>query len=303
MGEVTKVPVEDNDRCGEAPVWDARRSRLVWADIGASVVYEHRPGDAAKRVLSEGLPVSGIALNRDGRFVFAGATGLHVWSGPGHFQTLVSEHDGETLTFNDIVADAAGRIYAGTLYWDDNGMRRPGKLYLIDGGGAVSVVEEGIELSNGLSFSPDNRTLYYADSAPRVIYAYDVDARSGALSRKRVFARVGGDEGIPDGVTVDSQGFVWCAQWYGGQVVRYDPGGKVERRVHLPVRQVASLNFGGTDLTDLYITTAGESWPSPLAPPGYDYPAGNFGGGLYRLRLDVQGKPEHLASFQEHETL
>ena len=297
MGEFTKVPVEDNDRCGEAPVWDARRSRLVWADIGASVVYEYLPGDAAKRVVSKGLGVSGIALNRDGRFVFAGATGLHVWSGPEAFRTMVAAHGGETLAFNDIVADAAGRIYAGTLYWDDNGIQRPGKLYLIDGGGAVRVVEEGIELSNGLSFSPDNRTLYYADSAPRVIYAYDVDARTGGLSRKRVFARVGGDEGIPDGLTVDSEGFVWCAQWYGGQVVRYDPDGKVHRRVRLPVRQVASLNFGGPDLLDLYITTAGENWPSPLAPPGYDYGAGNFGGGLYRLPVDVPGKPEHLASF------
>ena len=297
MGDVIRVPVDDNDRCGEAPVWDARRGRLVWADIGASTVYEYRPGDPAKRVLSQGLPVSGIALNRDGRFVFGGATGLHVWSGPGDFRTIVAGHEGETLVFNELIADAAGRIYAGTLYWDDNGMQRPGKLYLIDGAGSVRVVETGIELSNGLAFSPDNRTVYYADSAPRVIYAYDVDARTGALTRKRVFARVGGDEGIPDGLTVDSQGFVWCAQWYGGQVVRYDPDGHVERRVRLPVRQVASLNFGGPDLLDLYITTAGENWPSPLAPPGYDYAAGNFGGGLYKLTLDVPGRPEHLANF------
>ena len=298
MGEgVVKACVEENDRCGEGPVWDAKCGRLVWTDIGASVVYEHRPGTPTKRVLSQGLPVSGIALNRDGRLIFAGATGLHLWSGPGDYRTVVREHEGETLVFNDIVADAAGRTYAGTIYWDDSGMQRPGKLYLVDGRGSVRPVEEGIELSNGLAFSPDDRTLYYADSAPRVIYAYDVDPRGGALTRKRVFARVGGDEGIPDGLTVDSAGFVWCAQWYGGQVVRYDPDGKVERRVRLPVRQVASLNFGGHDLLDLYITTAGENWPSHLAPPGYDYAAGNFGGGLYRLRLDVPGKPEHLANF------
>ena len=298
MGDVIRVPVDDNDRCGEAPVWEARRGRLLWTDIGASTVYQFKPGDAAKRVVSQGLPVSGIALNRDGRLVFAGATGLHVWSGPKDFRTVVSQHEGEALAFNDIVADAAGRIFAGTLYWDDAGMQKPGKLYLVDGGGAVRVVEERIELSNGLGFSPDNRTLYYADSAPRVIYAYDVDGRTGSLSRKRVFTRVGSGEGIPDGLTVDSEGFIWCAQWYGGQVVRYDPDGKIERRVKLPVRQVASLNFGGPELMDLYITTAGENWPSHLAPPGYDYAAGNFGGVLYRLRLDVPGKPEHLANFQ-----
>jgi D-xylonolactonase len=107
--------------------------------------------------------------------------------------------------------------------------------------------------------------------------------------------RVGDDEGIPDGLTVDAAGFVYSAQWYGGQVVRYDPDGKVQRRVPLPVTQVASCNFGGPDLLDLYITTAGENWPSSLAPAGYDYGKGNFGGGLYRLRLDVPGKLEHLA--------
>lgn len=294
---VEKVPVADDDRCGEAPLWDARRGRLLWADIGSSLVYAWAPGESAKRAISRDLPVSGIALNRDGRLVLAGATGLHVWSGHKDYATVVSEHRGQALAFNDIVAGPTGGVYAGTIYWDDSGMQRPGKLYLVDGAGGVRVVEESVELSNGLAFSPDDRTLYYADSAPRVIYAYDVDGRTGELSGKRVFARVSGDEGIPDGLTVDSQGFVWCAQWYGGQVVRYDPDGKVQRRVPLPVRQVASLNFGGPDLLDLYITTAGENWPSHLAPPGYDYARGNFGGGLYRVRLDVPGKPEHLANF------
>ena len=130
-----------------------------------------------------------------------------------------------------------------------------------------------------------------------MIYAYDVDGRTGALSAQARFRPRRRRRRHPDGLTVDSEGFVWCAQWYGGQVVRYTPDGKVNRRVKLPVRQVASLNFGGPDLLDLYITTAGENWPSALAPPGYDYAAGNFGGGLYRLRLDVPGKPEHLAAF------
>ncbi len=298
MDEVVKVPVGGDDRCGEAPVWDARRARLLWADINASLVFEYRPGDSERSVVSRDLPVSGIAINRDGRLVFAGSTGLHLWTARGEYRTVVSEHEGQALTFNDIIAGPAGRVYAGTVYWDDHGMLRPGRLYLIETDGGVRVVEDGVELSNGLGFSPDNRTLYYADSAPRVIYAYDVDRATGSLSRKRLFVKVGGDAGSPDGLSVDMEGYVWCAQWYGGQVVRYDPDGAVERRVPLPVRQVASLAFGGRDLTDLYITTAGENWPSHLAPPGYDYAAGRFGGGLYRLRLDVPGKPEHLAALK-----
>ena len=298
MNLVERVPVGGDDRCGEAPIWDTWRTRLLWADINASIVYEYRPGDRDRAVLSRDLPVSGIAINNDARLVFAGATGLHLWTARGEYRTVVSEHEGQPLAFNDIIAGPSGRVYAGTLYWDDNGMQRPGRLYVIGPDGTARVVDEGVELSNGLGFSPDNRTLYYADSAPRVIYAYDVDAGGGNLSRKRVFAHVGGDEGIPDGLSVDIEGYIWCAQWYGGQVVRYDPEGRVERRVPLPVRQVASLAFGGPDLMDLYITTAGENWPSHLAPPGYDDSAGNFGGGLYKLRLEVPGKPEHLAALK-----
>jgi sugar lactone lactonase YvrE len=298
MPDPELLPLPDDNRCGEAPIWDAQNNRLLWTDIGASIVYAHHPGATTRSIISQGLPVSGIALNRDGRLVFAGATGLHLFRAPGDHKTILSERAGETLLFNDILADPSGRIYAGTVYWDDNGMQHPGKLYLIDRHGSERVVEQGIELSNGLAFSPDDRTLYYADSGARSIWSYEVDPGSGLLSHRRLFARVPGDEGIPDGLAVDSEGFLWCAQWYGGQVVRYDPDGRVNRRVPLPVRQVASLNFGGPDLLDLYITTAAENWPSALAPPGYDYTTGKFGGGIYRLRLEVPGKPEHLADLE-----
>ena len=242
--------------------------------------------------------VSGLALSADGSLIFAGATGLHLRRPSGDVRPVLSRCRGEALFFNDILADPRGRLYAGTIYWGANGMEKPGKLYLVEDGGPVRVVDEGIDLANGLGFSPDDRTLYFADSARRVIYAYDVDPATGDLSRRRVFVQVPRDEGLPDGLTVDREGFVWCAQWYGAQVVRYDPDGKVERRIAMPVRQVSSVIFGGEDLTDLYITTAADSWPSPLAPPGYDFAATNLGGSLYRLRTNVQGRPDHRATLQ-----
>jgi D-xylonolactonase len=235
--------------------------------------------------------VSGLALNADGSLVFAGATGIHL-----HGRTLVEEF------FNDILADPRGKLYAGTLHWGADGLVKPGQLLLIDPSGAVRVVDEGIEIANGLGLSPDSRTLYFADSARRVIYAYDVDPATGSLSRRRTFVQVPKDEGLPDGLTVDREGFVWCAQWYGSQVVRYDPDGRVERRIPMPVRQVSSVIFGGPDYTDLYITTAADPWPSPLAPPGYDPKAPDQGGSLYRIRVDVQGRPDYRAALRSSTT-
>lgn len=282
-----EIVARNNDLCGEAPIWDADAKQLYWVDLGRNLVYK------AGSVFHRDLMVSGLARNTTG-LVFAGATGIHLYDGSLHL--LVPDF------FNDILPDPRGRLYAGTLHWGPNGLEKHGTLYLIEGSGAMRVVDEGIEIANGLGLSPDDRTLYFADSARRVIYAYDVDSATGNLSRRRVFVRVPGEEGLPDGLTVDREGFIWCAQWYGAQVVRYDPDGRVERRVPLPDRQVSSLIFGGKDLDELYITTAADPWPSALAPPGYDPQAPNQGGTLYRFRPGVQGKPDYCASLSRRTT-
>ena len=129
-----------------------------------------------------------------------------------------------------------------------------------------------------------------------MIYWYAIEQETGALSGRRVFVRVGTDEGLPDRLTVDDEGFVWSAQWYGGCVVRYDPDGTPERQIPLPVTQTSSFAFGGSDLNDLYVTSAAEPWRSAFAPRGYDWGAPNVGGSVYRLRLDVRGRLENRTS-------
>ena len=294
MTPVIQAVVEDNNVCGEGPIWDADGGRLIWTDIGSSQFFQLDPARGQRTVLGSGRRVAGIALHTAGGLVLAGAAGVHIWHEPNDSKCVLVEHAGESLFFNDILADPEGRVYAGTLYWGPKGMVKTGKLYLLDLDGSVQVVADGIEMSNGLGLSPDNRTLYYADTAVRRIYAFDVDPATGALSNKRTFVQVPGDEGIPDGLTVDADGFIWSAQWFGARVVRYDSEGKVERRIKMPVKQVSSVAFGGPDLTDLYVTTAAEYEPSPLAPPGFDDKA-PMGGSLYRIRLDIRGRAEYQA--------
>lgn len=297
MKYTIEIAADMNDKCGEAPTWDAAGGRVLWVDNEGCFVHELSLATGDVTTISRDLMVAGIAANRGGSWIFAGFTGLHVWHKQGDQRTVAAKHEGDDLFFNDIIADPKGRVYGGTLHWGAAGMEKHGKLYLIHPDGRIEVVADGIELSNGLGFSVDNRTLYYTDSSARLIYAYDVEPASGRLSNRRVFVQVPADEGIPDGLTVDAAGFVWSAQWYGGQIVRYDPEGKVERRIPLPVNQVSSCQFAGPDLTELYVTTAANSWEGPCAPPGYDFKAPNIGGPLYRVRMDVQGKPEHVAAF------
>jgi sugar lactone lactonase YvrE len=296
MAENIEVIAQDNNATGEGPIWDPIQRRLLWVDIDNSLIYQHVPATGEKKVIGRGLPASAVAMNQDGRLVIAGGGGLYLWRDENNYETIAADYAGESLCLNDMIAGPGGRIYAGTMYWGPGGMEKTGKLYLIRPDRSISIVEENVRLSNGLGFSLDDRTLYYADTASRCIYAFDVN-ETGGLSRRRVFVDVPPDFGIPDGLTVDAEGFVWCAMWYGGQVVRYDPDGTVHRRILLPARQISSVAFGGNNLMDLYITSAAVYWPSNLAPDHFDSSA-CMGGSLYRIRLNVQGKYEHRADFR-----
>lgn len=296
MKPIIEEVAREQNLCGEGPLWDAAQGRLLWVDNVAGTLFEHRPATGEARVLARELPGSGLAWNHDGGLVIAGSKGILLWRSAGVARSVMATHEGEALNFNDIIASPQGNLYGGTYYWGANGRERHGKLYLIRPDGTAAVMDEGIELANGLGFSPDGRTLYFTDTIARKIYAYDVTGATGALQHRRVFVAVPPAEGLPDGLTVDAAGFVWSAQWYAGEVVRYDPDGKVANRLQLPVQQVSSVMFGGADLTDLYITSAGEVWPSHYAPPSFN-PAGPMGGSLYRVRLEVQGRPEYRARF------
>jgi D-xylonolactonase len=294
--------VDLQNKCGESPLWDFRRARLVWNDLASNLVFEHDPATRETSVISRELMVAAIALNGENGFVFAGETGLHLWQAGSTPSLLCDTHDGNALVFNDILAAPNGGLFGNTAYWGERAMERTGHLYYFSPDGQTRILDEGFELANGMGLSLDNRVLYLADSARRVIYAYDVNS-DFSVSNRRVFATVSDEEGLPDGLTVDAAGFVWSAQWYGAQVVRYDPDGKIERRIPMPAKQVSSVQFGGEELCDLYITTAGESWPSALMPPRYDATSGDFGGALYRVRTDILGRRENVCALRAPKVL
>lgn len=291
--------ISEGDKLGEGPFWDSRKGCLVWSDIYASTIYQYSPNSREKMVLHEGHMSFGVIAHRDGGLIVTGATGMHYLGGPSDVRPILTECDGEALFLNDAIADQKGRVYAGTVFWGPNGLVKRGKLYLVDTDRSVRVVDEGSGMSNGLGFSADGRTLYYTDSYEHVIWAFDVDVESGALSNKRVFVKVPRHEGLPDGMTVDAEGNVWSAQWFGSRVVCYDPAGQFKKAIELPIRQVASVMFGGEDLGDLYITSSSVPFTDKdLAPEGYDFGATNLGGEVYRVRPGEKGQPEHLAGIE-----
>ncbi|MDX2225920.1 MAG: SMP-30/gluconolactonase/LRE family protein [Verrucomicrobiae bacterium] len=292
------IIASENDLCGEAPLWDASGGCLYWSDCVGLKFRRYHPEGNRVDTLREGLGINGLAFNAPGGFVVTNAEGIWLWDGAQQTRLIASEVDGAKCQMNDCIADARGRVLGGSYFYDPSGNYPLGKLFSVDPTGRVTILDEGFHLSNGLGFSPDNRTLYFADSAARTIYAYDYDLERGAVANRRVFVQAPATDGLPDGLTVDAEGYVWSAQWYGSCVVRYAPDGREDRRISLPAKQISSVMFGGTDLKDLFVTSAGQPEPMPIMPPGYDPASGTIGGCLYRLRPGPAGRVENRAGIR-----
>ena len=283
---------------GEGPIWDPAHGKLLWTDIHTGRLFSYDSATNRYETIHKGFNVGGFALNKKGGIVACLWGGVALWNSDEDWVQLIPETvDGDQLKFNDVTADPEGRMFGG-CYLDD----QPGKLYRIDPDRSIRVVEEGVGCSNGMGFSPDQKTMYYTDSMIRTIYAYDYNRTTGEISNRRVFTKLADTDGVPDGMTVDAEGFVWTAVWFGGCVIRFDPDGKEERRINLPAYQTSSVMFGGKDLTDLYVTTASYLVEpgTPLDPVNYDWDAytkGYRGGGLFRIRQEIKGQEEYQADF------
>ena len=273
---------------GEGPVWDQRGRQLVWVDVMRGRVHLFTPSDRGLRTLEVGQPVGAAAPRRGGGLVLALRDGFaRLDTDGGGLEWIASvEADRRDLRMNDGGCDPAGRFWAGTMALDE----RPGagSLYRLEPGGRVEAMLSEVTVSNGLDWSADGRRLYYVDSPTRRIDVFDFDVESGSLGGRRPFVSVPAAAGIPDGLTLDDEGFVWLALWGGGAVHRYSPEGSLDRVVSLPVSHPTSCAFGGDGLRDLYITSA---W---IALPPDERERQALAGGLFRCRPGVAGRPAHL---------
>ena len=251
-----KVVVDCECELGESPMWHPLDKRVYWVDIPKGRLFRFDPADGSHEMCHEGPPIGGFTIQPDGSLVLFMAGGsIGIWRG-GDVEAVVDEIAQERGgRFNDVIADPAGRVFCGTMPIGD----RPGGLWRLDTDGSIRQVLDGIGCSNGMGFTPDGKGMYYTDSKQREIYLFDYDRSSGEIANRRVFATVpdGEGEGVPDGMTVDAEGYVWGARWGGSCVVRHAPDGSEDRRVSVPAEKVSSVTFGGEGFGDLYLTTAG----------------------------------------------
>jgi sugar lactone lactonase YvrE len=260
---------------GEGPVWSPRWGGLRWVDMLAGDVL-HLRADGGLERRNVGTIAAAVRPRSGGGAVIGVERGFALEEPDGTVLTLEEVWSDPSVRMNEGGCDPDGRFYCGSMAYDQ---RRGGaSLYRLEPDGTVTVVLEGVTVSNGIEWSPDGGLVYYNDTATHTIAVFDYD-RDAGLTGRRVFASL---EHRPDGLTVDAEGGVWTALSDGGAVRRYSADGRLDTVLTLPTRKVTACTFGGEHLDELFITTSREG-----LEPGEDPAAG----ALFRAEPGVRGVP------------
>jgi sugar lactone lactonase YvrE len=268
---------------GEGPVWDSARSVLWWVDVFAGDVHCYDPSDGSDRRWNTGRVVASLTPRSDGTLLVSTPDGfgsLDLESG-GIELVVPLETEVPTNRLNDGKVDSAGRFWAGTM--DCNGDDGKGCLYRLDADLHCTQMLTGVTISNGIGWSPDDCLMYYVDTRTQRIDVFDFDQVAGLILNRRTLVEIPRRYGTPDGLTVDSQGYVWVAMFGGGAIHRYSPDGRLSAQVRLPVSNVTSCTFGGAGMNELYVTSTSQELEDaqrqeqPLA------------GSVFRVRSDTVG--------------
>lgn len=271
---------------GEGPLWHPDHKVLLWTDIPNGTLHRYDPASGAHDVLLDhDRPIGGFTIQPDGSLLLFRDRGNVVVFRDGELAETVIDHipGEESLRFNDVIADPEGRVFAGTMKGGDT----LGRLYRIERDGSYEAVVDGVGCSNGLAFTEDLRTMYYIDTVPNRIDAFEYDRATGAITNRRTVASLDksrGEAGGPDGMTLDANDRLWVASFGGGGVFGFEPDGTPRGKiVDVPTSRVTSLTFAGEDLRDIYITSAGG---------GQRGDEDRHAGALFHTRSPVPGRPE-----------
>jgi L-arabinonolactonase len=281
-----ELVVDCRNVLGESVLWDHDAGRLHWVDIESSELWTLDPANGRTSVHRAPERIACFAPRRGGGLLVGFAGGFAFYDpGTGRRKTLAEfEPDNPHTRLNDGKTDRQGRFVAGGF--DEVEGKLVSSVVRLDPDGRMTTLFGGVGCANGICFSPDGATLYFADTNAATMWSYEYDVASGSVGKRALVAGFQDQPGLPDGSCVDAEGFVWNAQWNGRRVVRYAPDGRIDRIIDMPVLNPTCVAFGGANLDTLYITTARYRMTADqlAAEPA--------SGALFATRPGVRGLPD-----------
>ncbi|MCQ8239323.1 SMP-30/gluconolactonase/LRE family protein [Rhizosaccharibacter radicis] len=280
---------------GERPCWDADRRRLFWIDVREPALHCFDPATGEDRHWEMPSWIGPYGLTDDGAFV-ALRTGLHRLRFADGALDFVAPppFDPRRFIFNEGDCDRQGRFWAGPMFVPLKPEGADGKgpealpFWRWDGGATRDSWRPGtipVKTANSLAWSADGTRMFHSDTDRKQLWVARYDPDRGTASDPALFADLSDEEGGPDGVAVDADGFLWIALYGGGKLLRLDPDGRTERTIPMPVQYPTMPAFGGDDLRTLFVTSA--CWSIPEA----ERDGRPLEGNLFALDAPVAGIP------------
>lgn len=242
---------------GEGPIWHPHEKVLYWVDIIKPELHRLDINNNHHQSWIMPTDICCVAPNKNGGLIAALKNGIAILnpvSNKINYLATLSKELSEISMFNDGHCDRQGRFWIGCK--DLNESKPTGDIFLFTSQKKLMKKANNFIVANALIASLDSNYFYIADSPKRIIYRYDFDVNAGEIHNQKIFAKVSDDAGYPDGMTIDSQGYLWGCHFNGWRVTRYDPDGKIDRVIKMPIAAPTSCCLGGTDLKTLLITSA-----------------------------------------------
>jgi sugar lactone lactonase YvrE len=254
---LTSVPLAHGELL-ECATWDEREGAFWCVDILAPALKRLDPVTGVITLHPMPAHIGSFALREAGGLIVALRTGVFLYD-PATArldQVWAADWDPATARANDGRCDRQGRFWFGTIF--EPRTHAGGAFYRVDTDLTVTKVWDGVTISNGLAFSPDGSKLYHADTPTQTITVSDLDAVTGAVSNRRVFASLEPEGCKPDGATVDAEGGYWVAGIHGGKLIRFSPDGVKTHEVPVPTRWPTMPCLGGATLQTWFVTSLRE---------------------------------------------
>ena len=240
---------------GEGPIWSANTNSVTWTDITQNTF--HTADIDTGRTMSFGVPsmVGAIAHSKDGGYIAATQKGFARIGVDGKYSPLHSFLP-DDMRMNDGKVDPSGRFWAGSMALSFEKGR--GSLYVLEKDNSYRSILDDITLSNGMGWSPDAQYFYYIDSVPGVLKRFDYDLHTGQISNPKDLITFDSSSGIPDGMSMSSDGKIVIALWDGGRIEIYEPSGEKVSEITLGVSRPTSCTFAGPNRDILIVSTASQ---------------------------------------------
>ncbi|MCV0424157.1 MAG: SMP-30/gluconolactonase/LRE family protein [Roseibium sp.] len=252
-----EIAVQTDNTLGESPVWHEEEQTLYWIDLRAPSIQRYRPANGMHQSFRLQHLVGAVVPRSSGGVISCMENGLHVFRFDGQGARPlpgINLHIPQNHRMNDACCDRYGNLWCSVMR--DFGKSATGTLYRLSPDDSVILVRSGLTVPNGLCHDIVSDHLYFTDSPSGKIEFIKASEPLQQPVDWTPFCDLSSLPGVPDGATVDREGFLWSAVFGAGKVLRISPDGEVVGAIHLPVSQPTSCTFGGSNLRTLFVTTA-----------------------------------------------